>query len=190
MNLPKENSQSYLRDKYRKYFNISNPYNCLHNSKRYSEIYIKESKIHGFGVFAHKDFEEGEVITRYPAHYIYKLNQYPIHRITDRIPDDTNDGRDYGMNLDDGVFIIANPKFKDDMTLIGHICNDGFRHDFQTDDENNRNEYNKKSKEYNNSMFLENHNSIINIVSTKKIKKYEEILVPYGFRYWLNKNTN
>jgi SET domain-containing protein len=184
MNLSKEN----LKDKYKKYFNISNPYNYLHNSKRYPEVYIKESKIHRFGVFANKDFEKGETITRYPAHYIYKLNEYTIYSITDRIPDNTNNGYDYGINLDDGVFIIANPKFKDDMTLIGHICNDGFKHDFQTDNKNNRNKYNKQSKEYNNSVFLECDNSIINIVADKKIKKNEEILVSYGFKYWLNKN--
>ncbi len=73
------------------------------------------------------------------------------------------------------------------MSLVGHICNDGYKHNFETNNKKNRNKYNKKAKEYNNSTFLPCDDIIINIVSFKNIKKDEEILVPYGFNYWLNR---
>jgi SET domain-containing protein len=88
----------YYKEKYQKYFNISNP---LYNNY-YSDIYIKKSEIHGLGVFANKDFNKGEAITRYPAHYIYKLNQYPIFNINLK-PNDNF--KDYRYELDDNIVI-------------------------------------------------------------------------------------
>ena len=75
--MDKTEELQYYKEKYQKYFNISNP---LYNND-YSDVYIMKSNIHGLGVFANKDFEEGETITRYPAHCIFKLNQYPIFNI-------------------------------------------------------------------------------------------------------------
>ena len=48
------NELQYYKEKYQKYFDISNQNN------------IKNSVIHGLGVFANKDFVEGDLITRYP----------------------------------------------------------------------------------------------------------------------------
>jgi SET domain-containing protein len=163
----------YYKEKYQKYFNISNP---LYNND-YSDIYIKKSEIHGLGVFANKDFNKGEAITRYPAHYIYKLNQYPIFNINLK-PNDNF--KDYRYDLDDNIVINGHPKFINNMSLVGHICNDGYKHNFETNNKKNRNKYN-------NSTFLPCDDRIINIVSFKNIKKDEEILVPYGFNYWLNR---
>lgn len=170
----------YYKDKYQKYFNMSNP---LYNSY-YLDIYIKKSKINGLGVFANKDFNKGELITRYPAHYIYKLNQYSIFNIDLEL--NTN-YIDYRMDLSDNIAIIGHPKLIHNMTLVGHICNDGYKHNFKTNNKKNRNKYNKKAKEYNNSTFFP-YDEVITIMSGKKIKKDEEILVSYGFNYWLNQN--
>lgn len=169
----------YYKEKYQKYFNISNP---LYDTN-YSEVYIKKSKIHRLGVFANKDFEAGETITRYPAHYIFKLNQYSIFNIN---LNPTDNFKDYSYELDDNIIINGDPRFIHNMTLIGHICNDGYKHNFETNTKKNRNKYNKKAKEYNNSAFV-TCNEIINIVAFKNIKKDEEILAAYGFNYWLNR---
>ena len=170
----------YYKQKYQKYFNISN----ILDKNNYSDIYIKNSEIHGLGVFANKNFNEGELITRYPAHYIFKLNDYSIYNISCNPPDNF---ADYIYNLVDNISILGNPMLRNNLTLVGHICNDGYKHNFETNNKKNRNKYNKKAKEYNNAMFLECDDSIINIVSIKNIKKDEEILVAYGFNYWLNR---
>lgn len=168
----------YYKQKYQKYFYISNST----NANQYSDIYIKNSNIHGLGVFANKDFVEGEPITRYPAHYIYKLNEYPIYNINSSPP---SNFKEYRYDLNNNISIIGNSTIYNNLTLVGHMCNDGYKHNFETNNKKNRNSYNKKSKLYNNAMFLECDDSIINIVSTKNIKKNEEILVAYGFNYWL-----
>ncbi len=178
--MDKTEELQYYKEKYQKYFNISNP---LYNND-YSDIYIKKSKIHGLGVFANKDFNKGEAITRYPAHYIYKLNQYPIFNINLK-PNDNF--KDYTYELDDNIAINGHPKFINNLSLVGHICNDGYKHNFETNNKKNRNKYNKKNKIHNNAMFLENKDNIIQVVSFKNIKKDEEILVAYGFNYWLNR---
>ena len=48
-------------------------------------------------------------------------------------------------------------------------------------------QYGHAVQEYNNSIYLPSDDGIINIVSFKNIKKDEEILVAYGFNYWLNR---
>jgi len=178
--MDKTQELQYYKDKYQKYFNISNP---LYNND-YTYVYIMKSNIHGLGVFANKDFEKGETITRYPAHYIYKLNQYSIFNINLKHNDNF---KDYRYDLDDNISIIGDPRFINNMSLVGHICNDGYKHNFETNNKKNRNKYNKKAKEYNNSIYLPSDDGIINIVSFKNIKKDEEILVAYGFNYWLNR---
>lgn len=170
----------YYKEKYQKYFNISNTLYDNH----YSEIYIKKSKIHRLGVFANKDFNKGESITRYPSHYIFKLNQYAFFNINLK-PNDNF--KDYSFDLDDNITINGDPRFINNMSLVGHICNDGYKHNFETNSKKNRNKYNKKAKEYNNSVFVPCDDRIVNIVSSKQIKKDEEILVAYGFNYWFNR---
>lgn len=174
------NELQYYKEKYQKYFDISNQ----NNIKNYFDVYIKNSVIHGLGVFANKDFVEGDLITRYPAHYIYKLNHYLIHNINFKANDNF---KDYRYDLGDNIVINGHPKIINNMTLVGHICNDGYKHNFQTNNKKNRNKYNKKAKRINNSVFIKFDDEIINIVSFKNIKKDEEILVPYGFNYWLNR---
>ena len=179
--MDKTEELQYYKEKYQKYFNISNP---LYNND-YSDVYIMKSNIHGLGVFANKDFEEGEAITRYPAHYIFKLNQYPIFNINLK---PNYNFKDYSYDYsDDNITINGDPIFINNMSLVGHICNDGYKHNFKTINKKNRNKYNKKAIEYNNSIFFPCGDRIINIVSVKNIKKDEEILVSYGFNYWLNR---
>lgn len=171
----------YYKNKYQKYFSISNQI-----SSNYDKVYLKESKIHGVGVFANKDFDIGEAITIYPAHYIFKVNEYSIFNIENEL---TCNFMDYRYDIDNNISIIGNPDLKNNMMLVGHLCNDGYKHNFTISNKKNKKLYNTKSKYANNSTYLKCDNDIVNIISIKKIKKDEEICVSYGFNYWLRYNS-
>jgi SET domain-containing protein len=158
-------------------------------------IYINQSNIHGIGLFAKKDINENELITLYPAHIIEIIGQNKVFRLTCineyRMPYKIQYRNDYAIKYDNNSYIIGNPILKENKNFVGHLCNDGYKHNFITKNKKNKNKYNKKRLELNNASFRD----IINpdfigmgIISNKNIKKDEEILVSYGFDYWLKRN--
>lgn len=180
---------NYYKQKYKHYFKVSHP---LYNSKfidNSPDVYINNSIIHGLGVFANRNINKDEFLTVYPAHYIAKLNNYPIYNINYKLP---NNYIDYGYDLDikNNIVMVGNPNIKTNMLLIGHLCNDGYKHNYKYNTKKNRNSYNKKTKQFNNAIFYQDKDYVVQIISTKNIKKDEEILVSYGFNYWLKRNLH
>jgi hypothetical protein len=183
------NNKSFYLKKYKEYFDISNPINNKINCEDLNNIVrLDLSQIHQFGVFANKDINKNEIITYYPAHYIYKLNEYSIYNINLILP---NNFKDYVYTLDqyNNIEIIGHPDITGNMNWVGHKINDGYKHNYKSNTKKNRSLYNKKTKKYNNATFAySNEDEKISVIVTKNIKKDEEILVSYGFDYWLHRN--
>lgn len=175
--------QMYLND-FREYLQISN------DNKFISDlIYLDQSNIHGIGVFAKQNIKKGELITLYPAHYI-TIKDLKIRMRTTELKLEKHIFLDYSFAYNNNIIITGNPLLYKDENNIAHLCNDGYKHNYKTNNKKNRNNYNKKSKEYNNSSFRSIlDTNFVGLISTKDIKSGEEILVPYGFSYWLRKNT-
>jgi hypothetical protein len=86
--------------------------------------------------------------------------------------------------------IYGDTSINNDNNLVGHFCNDGYKHNFIINNKKNRNKYNHKTKKLNNCVFSSIPNlDYISVISTKKINKDEEILLSYGFDYWLQRNN-
>ena len=185
----RNNSKEYYLKKYKDYFDLSNPINNEVNIEdRNTTVRLDVSPIHRLGVFANRDINKDEIITNYPAHYIGKINDYSIYNINYELP---KNYKDYQFDCDCNIIIIGHPFIHGNMSWVGHIANDGYKHNYKSNTKKNRNNYNKKTKEYNNSMFEQNMNdNIVSIIATKNIKKDDEILVSYGFNYWYNKNIH
>lgn len=174
-------------------------YNSANNSIELNSkdiIYINMSNIHGIGLFAKKDINKDELITIYPAHIIEIVLQPKMFRLTSineyRSPYKIPNWKDYAIKYDNNSYIIGNPILNENKNFVGHLCNDGYKHNFISKNKKNKNKYNKKRIELNNASFreLRNPNFIgIGIISNKNIKKDEEILVSYGFDYWLKRNV-
>jgi hypothetical protein len=187
--IDKMDYKEYYFKKYKNYFDLSNPLNNEVNIEdRNTNVRLDFSPIHKFGVFANRDINKDEIITNYPAHYIFKINKYPIYNINFELPDNY---KDYGFDLDikNNIKIIGHPYIHRNMSWIGHMINDGYKHNYTNKTKKNKKSYNKKTKKYNNSFFGQNMNDgIVSIIATKNIKKDSEILVSYGFNYWYNRD--
>jgi SET domain-containing protein len=152
-------------------------------------IYLSESKIHGIGIFAKQNIEKNELITLYPAHYI-TISNIPFGMRLTELNIDSKTFLDYSIRYDESIIITGNPLLYKNEKMIGHLCNDGYKHNFINKNKKNIKKYNKKRKEYNNTKFcLIEDTTFMGIISTKNIKKDDEILVDYGFDYWLKRNT-
>jgi hypothetical protein len=188
-----KNEKEYYLKKYKNYFNLSNPTNPnneINIEDRNTIVRVDISLIHKLGVFANRDINKNEIITNYPAHYIGKSNGYSIYNINRELP---NNFKDYMFDLDicNKIIIIGHPVIFGNMSWVGHKINDGYKHNSIIKNKKNIKKYNQNTKKYSNSGFATNmNNSIVSVIATKNIKKDEEILVSYGFNYWLEQNLN
>lgn len=148
--------------------------------------YIKESNIHGNGLFAYKDLNPGDFITVYPAHYIFDHNNKKI-LYSEENP--YKDVRNYMYDYDkvNGISIAGDPDIINNTFFLAHIANDGYRSHSITNNKKNRNKYKKNTMEKSNSVFYK-HKGVIQLTAYKNIKKDEEILVSYGLGYWVGYN--
>jgi len=183
------NKNDYL-SKYKLYFDLSNPKNNEINCEDKNNIIrVDYSSINNHGVFANIDILKNNIITYYPAHYIYKLNNYSIYNINLEPPSNYKDYR-FDLDIIEDIAIIGHPYITGNMNWVGNKINDGYKHNYKINNKKKRNKYNKKTKECNNALFIVNKNNIVEVVATKNIKKDDEILVSYRFNYWLRFNTN
>jgi len=166
--------------------------------KLYENVYITASKIHGDGVFAKRDFKEGEVITFYPAHYVLETktkkdgsDKTTIVQLNSDVTDINDNIRNrYTYNVFAGLSICGDPKMKQDMTFVGHIVNDGLQSKSIRYNEKEEQIYNEVSTVKNNSCYMDVKRMCVCIVATRDILKDEEILVSYSYKYWVDMNIN
>lgn len=164
---------------------------------RLDNVYLKESKIHGRGVFAKRDIEKFEVITYYPADlvitnrkveeptggYVSFLSNRYIAKFGCKMDLDGANMNylDYAFGSDGKTVesIVGCPEFDDNPHLMGQFINDCTSHDSSKE----------SIKNYEDNYFVGLNCIIIFgiqtvIIAERDIKKDEEILTTYGVSYW------
>ena len=162
----------------------------FHKPPGLKKVYLKESSVHGLGVFAQKDLKAGELITIYPPHYVlyypqgkeadqnnieaYLNDTFSQAKITPELYDI------YSFNVNSYYSFYGDPEIRDP-DFLGHMINDGVK---STDPV----EYNKLFLIKNNATPVDvgKFGLTLAIMAIKDIKKDEEILIPYGVEYWKN----
>jgi hypothetical protein len=160
-----------------------------------NNIKLQKSDIHGFGIFAIEDIKKGSVITYYPSHAItdniIKKNGHKKYMFNDE-PFKIN--CDYKQKINN-YSIFGNPDKVENALLLGHMINDSSCVCIDSDnisDVEIKNSVCRYILESNNNCMikLDEYIGIAYIITTKNIKKNEEIHVSYFPEYWLDKHNN
>ena len=151
---------------------------------------IKNSSIHGKGVFAKNNIHPNQIISLYPCHGIVKGE---VQRCEEKNSGDYYDllfnPNKYKIKLtgESDIFIYGNPYIQDDGSL-GHLINDSYK---DVSDLKNLNKHNIKNclKYMLNSIKSDNCalvqcNEYVYVKTTKYINKGEELFAPYGWQFW------
>ena len=155
-------------------------------------VEIKKSKIHNNGVFAKRDIQIDEIITLYPVDILqlYVGNDESILNFSKRYKEKNgmvvNDiNQYYKYHCDNRNIIIGDPAFIDNTNYLGHMINDGMKHDKSN---KSRKLYKKLSEKKANCEFnnIPPYQLYVPVVAAKNIKKDEELFVSYGIQYWDN----
>jgi SET domain-containing protein len=166
-----------------------------------SKVEVLKSNLHGNGVFAKTFIKKGELITFYPGdivryypngrkklknekiwHSVYYSDRYDKIRERDNMWDD-----DYAINLDNYYSICSHSGFTNDSNYLGHIINDGAKHNST---EKSEKLYMKITQIKSNCIYYPMiDNFHLAIVSKRDIKKGEELYVSYGMLYWRSRNN-
>lgn len=197
--------RKYYRDNPEK--NLSQTDVCLRLlSTRFPDLmlnrcYIANSTIPnaGFGVFAKRDINDGELITLYPGDAVLIDNHkddedavmavmFGSHikqedRNFDRVT--TSFARGYEMEINDNTSIIGDPNLGDYAAYLGHFINDGASLD--SFDQKSREIYLKETLSKFNAAVLVFEGAHMGAVATRKILKGEEVFLSYGEGYWLSR---
>jgi hypothetical protein len=154
-------------------------------------VEVRNSKIHGKGVFAKRDIKENEILTFYPidilklqvddSTYIASFSNRFLskHEVKNH---DKYEIYQYGMP--NGNIIIGCPDFINNNNYIGHMINDISIHNKT---KKSIKQYKKNSKKCNCMYYnCSDFDLYVPIVSTKDIRKDEELFTSYGVQYWNN----
>lgn len=164
-----------------------------HGLNKPNNVILKDSEIHGKGVFASKDIKQGELITYYPAHYVLANIEdnevlVPGEQVKSRgLKFNRTIKESYSAELTRYYYVCGDPRLKNKTAFLGHMCNDGATHNCMENDDDAEDEYDKNVGRYCNAIIKKKPlmpDLSVRVVSLKNIKEGEEILVPYGFNYW------
>lgn len=149
-----------------------------------SYLEVKPSK-YGNGVFATKDIPKNTWVTLYPAHLIVDMRDPQTKVYGPRtVPEDPN----YALQFKEGILIQGDPAHYGGM-CYGHMLNDPFDSVelFDRATETTIGFLVKCYKDATEKANCEFRNTgrFMWIRSTKKIRKGQELLVPYGYKYWM-----
>ena len=166
--------------------------NCVTLPSLKNFLEIKNSSIHGKGVFAKKSIEPNKVISLYPCHgiingdigYCEKKNTGNYQLLSFK-PDD------YKIKLpkkeSDCIFIYGNPHIQDE-GFVGHLINDSFKDVTELKKINKDNikiylKYMLNSIKSDNCTFVQCEDYIY-VKTIKYINKGDELCSSYGFHFW------
>jgi SET domain-containing protein len=176
------------------------------SGKGLDKVYVKESKIHGLGVFAKKHIKKGSLITYYPAHYAIAFVEGRKNGEKERniriMPSQTVMKRGltfdaeylpYMTDINSYYSICGDPRINDNPGFLGHMMNDCAVGHSTLDN------YNPKDEEVYMNVVLHKVNAFIKydpnptctvtVTAHKDIKKDEEVLTAYGYHYWTQVNS-
>ena len=95
---------------------------------------------------------------------------------------------DYGFDIDNYYSICGHKDFTNDSNYLGHLINDGAKHNSTARSENI---YLKISYLKSNCMFQKSKYGLyVAVVSTKNIEPGEELFISYGIPYWRSHNKH
>lgn len=172
---------------------------------KYNNVELRNSNIHGMGLFATCDIPKNKIVTLYPAHSVSLINYKEKQRrdLTLKGSNKFIENIDYYQNIYSlgeyntifGYYeITGDPNQIDNKLFIGHMLNDGIGNIF----EDIPYEELKEDLELCEQIFDEYENEKINncdikiltnnpigcIVTNRSIKAGEELLTQYGLQYW------
>jgi uncharacterized protein Veg len=163
-----------------------------------NKVHIKQSKIHGNGLFSSVNIKKGDIITLYPCDilayypdkdrekdhyvsYIYSEILNENNELKTKFEQNRKYYKGYQLSVNDEYSIIGLPEYDNDPTYMGHICNDGARGHTLED----KKIYDKISILKSNACFRNINDCMMAVVALRNISINEEILVTYGHGYWL-----
>lgn len=166
----------------------------MHHKPSMAPLEVKASNVHGCGVFALEDIKAWQMVTVYPVHYVCRAHpmggevrtEYleKFHEMGDKINEymttmEPNDNINTGPTKE--ISISADPSILD--YGVGHMMNDAAKMDALTI---------PQLKEYMCSYVTKANctayhlgDGIIVVMTTKPIKKGEELFTHYGIEYWI-----
>lgn len=154
------------------------------------DIEVKQSTIHGNGVFAKRDIPKDNMVTIYPTQYIYENIGNLKH---ERFANAEHFDYDHRYAIKTTHYhVIGDPTRLENMMLVGHILNDSA---CNFDKGNYAVQHVKNIvgryilSSDNNCAFKEIHD-IIYLKAIKDIKKDDELFVSYGPGYWMSGEQN
>ena len=194
--IPRRNLKDQMNS-IRELFCYLSPVPIKHNT-----IELRASSIHGKGVFATEDIPKDTIITYYPAHAITENGKFiPNDKDPDFIKNREEICRHYGqyISLPENIELIGNPNNTSNHLLLGHMINDPVGNVYKNvnfEDTKDLTKYKNLVAEYyiqgskkrNSKIVFDEKNIVAAVISTKEIKKDEEILMYYEPQYWFNIN--
>lgn len=166
-------------------------------------VELRQSKIHGRGVFTRRKVAKDEVLTLYPADLItYRPDgfnddppkigtSYGAYGAGITEPARNNYLKnnqyygDYGNQIIPFYRITGTPENDANPAYLGHFINDSAR---CTKDERSIDIYTVVTKAKQNCMFVSISGLHIAVVATRDIAADEELYVPYAVAYWTNRS--
>ena len=150
-----------------------------------NNIEIKDSLIHGKGIFAKKDLPKNLLITQYPINFLIDTTENNAVILCPDLYDSNNFQAslkkciDYSLNIDipdlnKKYLLVGDPNYCKNHNLIGHLFNDKAVVGLD------RKTYNQQL----NNCYIQN----TEIYTAREIKKGEELSFSYGENYWYHKN--
>lgn len=158
---------------------------------------VKNSDIHGKGVFAKNNIDANQVVSLYPCHGLIKENvkHYYEEKNSGEYGDLLFDSSHYMISLKriDPVFVYGNPYIQDEGS-VGHLINDSYKNVSELKHLNRHTmklslKYMLDSVKSNNCTLVQS-NDYVYVKTTKYINKGEELLTHYGFPYWCSELKN
>ena len=165
-----------------------------------NKVEVKKSKLHGYGVFAKRNILKDELITFYPADIIEYLpngdrnikghltnifRSIRFEKQFGKTCDKKFRNYDYAFDINENYTIIGSPYFKEDTNYMGHFINDGAK----SNSTHKSNEIYKTITSLKaNCRYYNLKDLHVAVISTKNIKKGEELFIIYGIRYWESYN--
>lgn len=167
--------------------------------KGLGSVEARPSPVHGTGVFATKDIDEGAVVTLYPADILLEktigkggANAFMMPRVAKirglrhgTAQATVLDLQPYKFNLNKTLSIIGDPRLNRDPAYLGHLINDGV-----TRSDHTELSYLREAMQKNNCRFhVCAENRHVAMIAMRKIWAGEELFVTYGLPYWDASNS-
>lgn len=163
-------------------------FNAKYNDDYTPLIEVRPSK-YGKGVFSKGFIKKDEIVTFYPAHYVFIKNKInKLSSVFTELDEKHNDEYRLSLHTDDSSYDIAgSPSLYQNPLMLGHMLNDpidlipiekGKEVDWLC-------RYAIESTLKSNCKFIyDKKHKMMSIVTTKDINKDEELLTSYGWKYW------